>query len=141
MSQPKKPINQNLTVPNALSVLRILIIPFFAWFFMRDQLAAAVVLLVLGRRPKYGMTKKQKDMIKGAVVGSFIAGDGGAVVGAMVAKEKHEGASSDPFGASTPSAAKDVVKGAAIGSIVAGDGGAIAGAMIAKEKHNQKNSK
>lgn len=47
MSQPKKPINQNLTVPNALSVLRILIIPFFAWFFMRDQLAAAVVLLVL----------------------------------------------------------------------------------------------
>ena len=47
MSQPKKPINQNLTVPNALSVLRILIIPFFAGFFMRDQLAAAVVLLVL----------------------------------------------------------------------------------------------
>lgn len=47
MSQPKKPINQNLTVPNALSVLRVLIIPFFAWFFMRDQLAAAVVLLVL----------------------------------------------------------------------------------------------
>ena len=47
MSQPKKPINQNLTIPNALSVLRILIIPFFAWFFMRDQLAAAVVLLVL----------------------------------------------------------------------------------------------
>lgn len=47
MSQPKKPINQNLTVPNALSVLRILIIPFFAWFFMRDQLAVAVVLLVL----------------------------------------------------------------------------------------------
>lgn len=47
MSQPKKPINQNLTIPNALSVLRVLIIPFFAWFFMRDQLAAAVVLLVL----------------------------------------------------------------------------------------------
>ena len=51
MSQPKKPINQNLTVPNALSVLRILIIPFFAWFFMRDQLAAAVVLLVLSAFP------------------------------------------------------------------------------------------
>ena len=112
-----------------------------------EALAVGIVLVValaifFGRlKYKYGMTKKQKDMIKGAVVGSFIAGDGGAVVGAMVAKEKHEGASSDPFGASIPSAAKDMVKGAAIGSIVAGDGGAIAGAMIAKEKHNQKNSK
>ena len=34
MPQEKKPINQNLTVPNALSVLRIIVIPFFAWFFM-----------------------------------------------------------------------------------------------------------
>ena len=33
MPQEKKPINQNLTVPNALSVLRIIVIPFFAWFF------------------------------------------------------------------------------------------------------------
>ena len=47
MPQEKKPINQNLTVPNALSVLRIIIIPFFAWFFMHDQLAIAVALLVL----------------------------------------------------------------------------------------------
>ena len=31
MPQEKKPINQNLTVPNALSVLRIIVIPFFAW--------------------------------------------------------------------------------------------------------------
>ena len=47
MPQEKKPINQNLTVPNALSVLRIIVIPFFAWFFMQDQLAIAVALLVL----------------------------------------------------------------------------------------------
>ena len=47
MPKERKPINQNLTVPNALSVLRILIIPFFAWYFMRDQLVAAVALLVL----------------------------------------------------------------------------------------------
>ena len=47
MPQEKKPINQNLTVPNALSVLRIIVIPFFAWFFMHDQLAIAVALLVL----------------------------------------------------------------------------------------------
>ena len=47
MPKERKPINQNLTVPNALSVLRILIIPFFAWYFMQDQLLAAVALLVL----------------------------------------------------------------------------------------------
>ena len=47
MPQEKKPITQNLTVPNALSVLRIIVIPFFAWFFMHDQLAIAVALLVL----------------------------------------------------------------------------------------------
>ena len=29
-------------------------------------------------------------MVKGAVVGKVIGGDGGAVVGAMVAKEKHD---------------------------------------------------
>ena len=44
MPQEKKPINQNLTVPNALSVLRIIVIPFFAWFFMHDQLAIALTL-------------------------------------------------------------------------------------------------
>lgn len=29
----KKPINQNLTVPNAMSVFRILVIPFLRIFF------------------------------------------------------------------------------------------------------------
>ena len=47
MSQQKKPINQNLTIPNALSVVRILIIPFFAWSFLQDRLPLAVGLLVL----------------------------------------------------------------------------------------------
>ena len=56
MSQERKPINQNLTVPNALSLLRILIVPFFAWYFMADQLPVAVALLVLS-----GLT----DMVDG----------------------------------------------------------------------------
>ena len=47
MARERKPINQNLTIPNALSVLRILIIPFFAWYFLHDQLGIAVALLVL----------------------------------------------------------------------------------------------
>ena len=36
----KKPINQNLTVPNAMSVFRILVIPFFAYFFLKGNLTA-----------------------------------------------------------------------------------------------------
>lgn len=47
MSGNVKTRNKNLTVPNALSVLRILIIPFFAWFFLRGQLVVAAVLLVV----------------------------------------------------------------------------------------------
>lgn len=46
MSGERKPRNQNLTVPNALSVLRIVIVPFFAWCFLRGHLTAAVALLV-----------------------------------------------------------------------------------------------
>ena len=47
MPQEKKPINQNLTVPNALSVLRILVVPFFAWRFLKGDLVTAAVLLVI----------------------------------------------------------------------------------------------
>ena len=47
MPQEKKPINQNLTVPNALSVLRILVVPFFAWRFLKGDLVTAAVLLCL----------------------------------------------------------------------------------------------
>lgn len=47
MPGERKPRNQNLTVPNALSVLRIIIVPFFAWFFLRGNLMAAVALLLL----------------------------------------------------------------------------------------------
>lgn len=39
--------NQNLTVPNALSALRIVIVPFFAWAFLKGNLPVAVGLLVL----------------------------------------------------------------------------------------------
>ena len=47
MPAERKPRNQNLTVPNALSVLRIIIVPFFAWFFLKENLVAAVGLLAL----------------------------------------------------------------------------------------------
>ena len=47
MSREKKPRNQNLTVPNALSVLRILMVPFFAWYFLHGRLVVAAALLVL----------------------------------------------------------------------------------------------
>ena len=35
--------NKNLTVPNAMSLFRILVIPFFAYFFLKDNLTAAVI--------------------------------------------------------------------------------------------------
>lgn len=39
--------NKNLTVPNLISVIRIIIIPFFAYFYLRDYLIIAALLLVL----------------------------------------------------------------------------------------------
>lgn len=39
--------NKNLTVPNAMSLFRILVIPFFAYFFLKDNLTAAVIALAL----------------------------------------------------------------------------------------------
>lgn len=39
--------NQNLTVPNAMSLFRILVIPFFAYFFLKGDLTAAIVSLGL----------------------------------------------------------------------------------------------
>lgn len=47
MTAEKKTRNNNLTVPNAISVVRILLVPFFAYFFLKDRLAVAVSLLVL----------------------------------------------------------------------------------------------
>lgn len=45
MAQEQKLRNQNLTVPNALTLLRILIVPFFAWAFLTGHMVTAVVLL------------------------------------------------------------------------------------------------
>lgn len=42
-----KAINKNLTVPNFLSVIRIVIVPFFAYFFIKGKTYEAIVLLVL----------------------------------------------------------------------------------------------
>lgn len=39
--------NQNLTVPNLLSLIRIVIVPFFAYYFLKDNIVAAVILIVL----------------------------------------------------------------------------------------------
>ncbi len=47
MHGERKPRNQNLTVPNALSALRIVIVPFFAWAFLTGHLITAAVLLVV----------------------------------------------------------------------------------------------
>ena len=46
MSEMTKARNKNLTVPNALSVLRILVVPFFAWRFLAGDLYTAAGLLV-----------------------------------------------------------------------------------------------
>lgn len=43
----KKPRNKNLTVPNALSVLRIVLVPFFAWAFLTGHTIIATVLLIV----------------------------------------------------------------------------------------------
>lgn len=43
----KKPRNKNLTIPNLISVLRIIITPFFAYFYLKGQLIPAVILLVI----------------------------------------------------------------------------------------------
>ena len=47
MDRERKARNQNLTVPNALSLLRIIIVPFCAWAFVSNDLAAAALLLAL----------------------------------------------------------------------------------------------
>ena len=47
MDRERKPRNQNLTIPNALSLLRILIVPFAAWAFLKDQLLLAVILVAI----------------------------------------------------------------------------------------------
>jgi cardiolipin synthase len=47
MPAEKKMRNKNLTIPNALSVFRILVVPFFAWFFLQGDIVTAVVLLAL----------------------------------------------------------------------------------------------
>lgn len=39
--------NKNLTVPNALSALRIVIVPFFAWAFLSGHVALSAILLGL----------------------------------------------------------------------------------------------
>lgn len=62
MPRESKPRNQNLTVPNALSVLRILIVPFFAWAFLKENIPAAAALLVVS-----GLS----DMLDGVIARRF----------------------------------------------------------------------
>ena len=62
MSQEPKLRNQNLTVPNALSMLRILIVPFFAVAFLTGHLITAAVLLLIS-----GLS----DMLDGFIARKF----------------------------------------------------------------------
>ena len=45
--EKKKPRNQNLTVPNAMSLFRILMIPVFIYFSVKDNIPAALTALAL----------------------------------------------------------------------------------------------
>ncbi len=62
MPQETKPSNRVLTVPNAMSGLRILIVPFFAVLYLKGYVAAAVALLLLS-----GLT----DMLDGLIARKF----------------------------------------------------------------------
>ncbi len=42
----KKLRNKNLTVPNFISFVRILIVPFFAYYFINDEIIISIVLLL-----------------------------------------------------------------------------------------------
>lgn len=39
--------NKNFTIPNAISVVRILLVPFIAYHFMKDHLLTAVILIAI----------------------------------------------------------------------------------------------
>lgn len=43
----KKTINKNLTVPNAMSLFRILLIPFLAYYLLHKQIPGAMAMLAL----------------------------------------------------------------------------------------------
>lgn len=45
--EKKKPRNQNLTVPNAMSLFRILMIPVFIYFSLKDNIPGALIALAL----------------------------------------------------------------------------------------------
>ena len=62
MPQEKKAASRILTVPNAMSALRILIVPVFAALYLRGHVAAAVVALVFS-----GLT----DMLDGLIARRF----------------------------------------------------------------------
>ncbi len=62
MAGAKKSQNKVLTVPNALSALRIIIVPFVAWAFVKGHLALAVILVGLS-----GLT----DLLDGYIARRF----------------------------------------------------------------------
>lgn len=47
MTSENKTRNKNLTVPNAISLARLLITPFFAYFFLNDEIVIAAILLII----------------------------------------------------------------------------------------------
>lgn len=107
--------------------------------FKTAVISGIVIILLLGAIISFSakvksLPKASKNIIKGAVVGGVVAGEAGAIVGAMAASA--ENAQSGTTGG-TQASAKDIVKGAAVGGIIAGDAGAVVGAMAAKECHKK----
>ena len=47
MPQEDQMRNKNLTIPNLMSAARIIMVPFFAYFYLRDELLTAVIFLLL----------------------------------------------------------------------------------------------
>lgn len=76
-----------------------------------------------------------KEIIKDAVIGGVLAGPTGAVVGAIVGKEKAD--SNDKKNDGT----KEIVKGTVVGGAIAGEAGAVVGTMVAKTKLDSEKAK
>lgn len=62
MPQEKNASHRIVTVPNAMSLLRILLVPFFAWRYLQGHVAQAAILLVAS-----GLT----DLLDGLIARKF----------------------------------------------------------------------
>jgi hypothetical protein len=77
-----------------------------------------------------------KTIIKDAAIGSVVAGHTGAVVGAIVGKNKADQELNDKN--ATKNATKTIIKDAAIGGVLAGHTGAVVGAIVGENRADQE---